>query len=128
MVKSETFHLNHYVGTMLAQGGDLWFDESKIVFSPTSAIDRALGATDVEINFGKIQGVEFKGDLTKFFLIKTDNKIHRFHGRQAEIAWESINKVLAVKGIKTLSCTQCSAKLEPVFVFCPYCGFRALEA
>lgn len=136
MPKSEIFRLNYYVGAVLAQGGNMWFDESKIVFSPTSVLDRALGAADVEIPFPKIKGLEFKGDLTKFFHVKTDDKVHRFHGSQAEKAWGVLTKTLEAKGLQTqtlvsvpskkptakAACAFCSGKLEPDFIFCPRCG------
>lgn len=151
MAKSETFRLNYYVGAMLAQGGNLWFDDSKIVFSPTSAIDRALGASDVEIPFLKIQNVEFKGDMTRMFHIKTADKLHRFHGSQAKVAWENLATTLKARGMqpvpkpsdllgkpvqtgtakpagKTLACQKCSGRLETNFLFCPFCGTRVLPS
>ncbi len=128
--KSEVFRLNYFVGAMLAQGGDLWFDDSKIFFSPTSSIDRAFGATDIEIPFNKIQNMEFKGDLTKFFHVKTADKLHRFHGSQAKRAGEALAKTLQSKGMQSIPqpdkknkpCQKCSSHLEANFLFCPFCG------
>jgi ATP-dependent Clp protease ATP-binding subunit ClpB len=68
MPKSPIFRINHYVGAVLAQGGNIWLDDSMIVFSPTSAIDRAMGAKDVHIPFQNIQHMEFKGELLRFRL------------------------------------------------------------
>lgn len=134
MPKSEIFRLNYYVGAMLAQGGQMWYDDSKIVFSPTSMLDRALGATDVEIPFLKIQAVEFKGELMRMFQVKTADKLHRFHGTQAKKAWEGLSRTLQEVGMKPiqkidarrLACSQCSGQLESNFSFCPFCGARVV--
>jgi transcription elongation factor Elf1 len=129
----ETFHVNYFVGALLAQGGNLWLEDSKLVFSPTSAIDRAMGAQDVEIPFHTIRGVDYSGPLSRSFNIKTDDKIHKFEGGQAKKVWESLEKVLSQKGLSlpshqkhqgSLNCPQCEQNLQVGFSFCPHCGIR----
>lgn len=132
MPKSEIFRLNYYVGAVLAQGGNTWFDESKIVFSPSSAIDRAFGASDIEIPFTQIKGVKYNGGIMGSILIKTEDKLHKFQGRQAKNAWEALSTSLKERGMKPMgkpettaqTCQKCSGRLEPNFLFCPFCGVR----
>jgi len=99
MPKSEIFRVNYYVAGMLAQGGNVWLDDSKIVFSPTSALDRAMGAKDVEIPFQQIHGLAFKGDLLRTFIIQTTDRKHKFEGRQAKKVWELLDRALIIEGI-----------------------------
>ncbi|MCG3205538.1 MAG: hypothetical protein KCHDKBKB_02260 [Elusimicrobia bacterium] len=149
-MKTEVFRINHYVGGLLAQGGNIWLEGSKIMFSPTSALDRAMGAKDLEIPFQKIRGVEFKGDLLRAFSITTIDQTHKFEGTQARKVWEILDRSLksnsssssihsASTGRPTpastsstlntptsssFTCHQCSKTLEPGFSFCPSCGTR----
>lgn len=129
----ETFHVNYFVGALLAQGGNLWLEDSKLVFSPTSAIDRAMGAQNVDIPFQTIRGVDYSGSLSRSFSIKTDDKIHKFEGSQAKKVWELLEKALAQKGMAVTSnhkhnsaliCAQCEHSLQAGFSYCPYCGTR----
>lgn len=133
MPVAEMFRVNYFVGALLAQGGNLWLEESKLVFSPTSAIDRAMGAENVEIPFQSIRGVEYSGVLSRSFNIKTDDKIHKFEGGQAKKVWELLDKVLGQKGLASttsakpttaLVCNQCEQSLQPGYSFCPGCGGR----
>jgi hypothetical protein len=127
---SQVFHVNYFVGAVLAQGGDLRLEDTKIVFSPTSSIDRALGAKDVEIPLNTIRGVEYAGGLTRTFRIKTDDKTHKFVGQQVEKIWQILQNSSSLKsGIApspktpaTLECGKCAGPLKPNFLFCPYCG------
>jgi RNA polymerase subunit RPABC4/transcription elongation factor Spt4 len=134
MPVAEMFRVNYFVGALLAQGGNLWFEDTDLVFSPTSSIDRAMGARDVKIPFQTIREIDYSGPLSRSFNIKTDDKIHKFEGSQAKKVWETLEKVLAVKGILILpeskngggplACSQCEHALQPGFSFCPYCGVR----
>jgi RNA polymerase subunit RPABC4/transcription elongation factor Spt4 len=146
MPSNETFHLNYYIGAVLAQGGNLSLSDSKIIFSPTSPIDRAMGATDVEIPFHEIQEVEFKGEMMRAFHVRTVEKIHKFQGSQAKSAWERLEKSLKAKessvavsvpasnpapasppvsASNSLNCDRCKSALLPGFSFCPSCGATA---
>jgi predicted RNA-binding Zn-ribbon protein involved in translation (DUF1610 family) len=154
MPKSEIFRVNYFVAGMLAQGGNVWLDDSKIVFSPTSALDRAMGAKDVEIPFPQIHGLAFKGDLLRTFIIQTTDRHHKFEGSQAKKVWELLNRALKIDGIlpalpavqtpapapappaapalaprqtplfSPLTCDHCAKPLEPGYSFCPSCGTR----
>jgi hypothetical protein len=129
------FRINHYVGAVLAQGGNIWLDDSMIVFSPTSAIDRAMGAKDVHIPFQNIQHMEFKGELLRTFLIRTEDKTHKFEGSQAKSVWDLLEKAVHVKTTepaahakaapaRALACEHCHKPLEAGFSFCPACATR----
>lgn len=126
----ETFRLNYFVGGMLAYGGNFWIESSRIVFSPTGALDRAMGAKDVEINFTDIISIEYTGALSRTFHIKTGDKAHRFEGSQAKRVWDILQEKMPDKKVLTgvsapaSPCGQCSRPLQPAFVFCPYCGVR----
>ncbi len=130
----EMFRVNYFVGALLAQGGNLWLDETQLVFFPTSAIDRAMGAQNVEIPFKNIRAVDYSGALSRSFSIKTDDKIHKFEGGQAKKVWELLDKALSVqtgatngsalKSKPTLACSQCDQPLMPGYSFCPHCGIR----
>jgi len=145
MQVAEIYRLNYYVGALLAQGGNLWFEGSKIVFSPTSALDRAMGARNVEIAFQQIREMEYKGELSRTFILKTDDRIHKFEGAQAKKVWEILQKALPngketasegpdknvahlPKSSPVLACDQCSKRLEPGYSFCPHCGNRLKSA
>src|SRR5258708_1592387 len=122
MPNAQKFHLNYYVGAMLAQGGDMWLDGTKIIFSPTISIDRALAATDVEIHLDKIKEAEYKGDVRRWFHVQTTDKVHKFQGTQAKEAWDYLKKVLRVKTPSvntnkstvggTLACHECAKPIE----------------
>lgn len=131
MPKSEVFRINYYVGSVLAQGGNVWIEDSKIVFSPTSSIDRAMGAKDVLIPFSEIQDLDFKGELMRTFLVKTAVRTHKFEGNHAKKIWELLEKSLAenktsASPVSSLPrdhrCDQCNTPLEPCFSFCPSCA------
>lgn len=135
MPASEIFRVNYYVNGLLAQGGNLWIDGAKIVFSPTSALDRAMGAKDVEILFPQIESLSFAGNLSRAFNVKTAEKIHKFEGSNARKVWETLEKALPNKGVlpppsvqpKTAAgfcCDQCSGALQPGFLYCPRCAAR----
>ena len=135
--------VNYYVGAMLAQGGEVWLDPSKIIFSPTSALDKAMGAKDIEIPFTEIRSMAHKGDLLRVFIIKTDQKTHKFEGSQAKRLADLVESALKEKGLmknvifekketglnggsdsypSATLCHQCSSLLKPEYAFCPYCG------
>lgn len=150
MPKSEIFRLNYYVGAILAQGGNVWIENSKIVFSPTSAIERAMGAKDVEIPFPDINEIVFKGDLMRSFNVVTKNKTHKFEGSQAKKVWEILDQLVKPKSKPAAvvvipnpapavvptsapqrpaapvssrhACEGCRKELEPCYAFCPYCA------
>lgn len=143
MVTAEKIRVNYFVGGGLALGGDLWLEASKLVFSPTGAIDRAMGAKEVEIPFEDIKGLEYTGSLSRSFHVKTDKKVHKFEGAQAKRAWEALEKALPNKELITLvtlptsngsknghalSCDQCKSVLQPGYSFCPNCSSRVKSA
>jgi len=98
MPVAETFRVNYYVGAVLAQGGNLSFEGTKIIFSPTSAIDRAMGARDVEIPFREIRAASYAGALSRTVRVKTDDKVHKFEGGQAKQIWELLKNALQKLG------------------------------
>lgn len=136
MAKSAIFRINYYVGAVLAQGGNVWLDDSMLVFSPTSAIDRAMGAKDVQIPFDHIEHKEFKGELVRTFVIRTKEKTHKFEGSQAKPVWDLLEKATQHKtgslspaavpksSARSLICDHCGKALEPGFGFCPACATR----
>ena len=151
MPKSEIFRVNYYVGAGLAHGGNIWLENSKLIFSPTSALDRAMGARDVEIPFDRINDLVFKGDLFRTFIIKTTEKVHKFEGSKAKKVWELLDMALKSGGAilaeqsptsrntepaapasapghmlssTKLLCDHCAKSIEPGFSFCPSCGNR----
>jgi hypothetical protein len=130
MPKSEIFRINYYVGAVLAQGGNIWIDDSMIVFSPTSAIDRAMGAKDVQISFDRIKALEFKGELMRTFTVSTGDKIHKFEGSQARRVWDVLEKTvpnknsLAIKGQSVLKCAECRKDVAAHWFFCAFCGTK----
>lgn len=146
MPVAEIFRVNYYVGALLAQGGNLWIDGSKIIFSPTSTLDRAMGAEDVQIPFQHIRAVDYAGALSRSFNIKTDEKIHKFEGAQARKFWDLLEKVLPnkelmaplgavqkrsdvlVKPLTSLVCDRCTKPLQSGYSFCPHCGTRPKSA
>jgi hypothetical protein len=101
MAKSEIFRVNYYIGPLLAQGGNIWIDDSKVIFSPTSALDRAMGAGDIEIPFQHISDLVFKGDLLRTFNIKTPEKTHKFEGSQAKKVWALLDQSLKATGSRS---------------------------
>ncbi len=142
MAIAQKFRVNYFVGALLAQGGHVSLDDTRIIFSPTSAIDRAMGAKDVEIQIHHIRAVSYSGALSRTFKIKTDERIHKFEGGQTREFWEVLETVLRSKGMKPIEpvgtptpnppaaaisttafpCPQCRQLLQPSFNFCPYCG------
>lgn len=144
MAKSPIFRVNYYVGAMLAQGGNIWVDEAALIFSPTSTLDRAMGAKDVQINFPEIRAMEFKGDLFRSFTVTTAEKTHKFEGSQAKQIWGILDGAVKAKpgpaagpasAVKTagttstpLVCDHCQKNLEPGFMFCPACSARIKAA
>lgn len=141
MADDKKLRVNYYVGALLAQGGEVRVDDSKIVFSPTSAIDRAMGAKDVEIPFQNIQGLEQKSDISRTFHIKTGERVHKFEGSQARELAKLLEQTLQSKGHKikfekketeltgsgslplstTGVCPTCAKYIKNDFAFCPYC-------
>lgn len=149
MAVNEIFRVNYYVSGMLAQGGNLWLDTAKICFSPTSALDRALGAKNVDIPFLQIQNISQPGTLSRTIQITVPGKVHRFEGGQAKRIWELLEKVLPNKGVMaplgsqpaasaapaprpaaspshtgSLACDHCSKPIQPGYNFCPHCASR----
>ena len=144
MSTNEKFRVNYYVSGLLAQGGELWIDASKIVFSPTSALDRAMGAKTLEIPFEHVVGMNYTGALSRFFLINTGEKVHKFEGGMTKRVWEVLEKALPKKAMVTpatpqhkpapitapakpttgLTCVQCAKPLQPYYSFCPHCAAR----
>ncbi len=144
MPSPEVFRLNYYVSGLLAQGGNVWLEDSKLIFSPTSALDRAMGAKNVEILFSHVRGMNYGGALTRSFSLSTDGKVHKFEGSQAKRVCELLEKVLPkngaapvkitvipasppsapspVKHASGFSCMQCQTSLQPGFCYCPHCG------
>jgi hypothetical protein len=146
MPANEIFRLNYYVSGLLAQGGNLWIDDSKIVFSPTSALDRAMGAKNVEIAFQQIRSLDFAGALSRSFNVSTAEKVHKFEGGQAKKVWEVLEKVLPkagtgaavikpvvafippasvpapAKSTNGFCCGTCSKPLQPGYCYCPHCA------
>ncbi len=143
----EKFHVNYFVSGLLAQGGELSIVDEKIVFSPTSAIDRAFGATDVEIPLNKIIGVDYIGALSRAFYVRTSDRVHKFEGGQTKTFWDRLEKVLPATAARPLlsggastaapkakvvpapaaahhglSCAHCSKALQPGFTHCPHCA------
>jgi hypothetical protein len=137
---TEVFRVNYYLGAMLAQGGNLTLEEAVVKFSPTSALDRAMGAKDVEIPYKAIRGMSYSGPLSRSFTIKTEGKVHKFEGAQAKRVWELLAKTLPEKGCVLtpmvekaparppvsvadgLACDGCRMALQPGYAFCPSCG------
>jgi len=115
------YRINYYVGSVLAQGGNIWVDESKIVFSPTSAIDRAMGAKDVHIPFKDIRSRDFRGDIRRMFTITTADRTHKFEGSNAKNVWDLLDKALP----PARACAKCAEPLQVRFRFCPMCGTKA---
>lgn len=145
---TETFRVNYYVGALLAQGGNVRLEESKIVFSPTSALDRAMGATDVSILLADIRSIEGSSGLSKAVRIQTQGKTHKFDGSQIVSFWDTLRKKLPSKvsaqtvapvqpviaaasstaksmpSSSVIACHHCNTSLQPGFSFCPHCGVR----
>lgn len=145
MSEQHKMRINYYVGAILAQGGEVHLENNKIVFSPTSALDRALGASDISIDFKDVQGIEYKGDLSKTLRVKTEDRIHRFMGSQASKLAALLEEDLKRHGITfstsadenkgskenatpsavvsqiVLKCSRCDKSLRSDFAFCPYC-------
>ena len=94
MATGERFRVNYYLGALLAQGGDLWIENATITFCPTSALDRAMGAKNVEIPFQKIRSMNYAGAFSRAFSIKTEDKVHKFEGAQTRKVWELLEKAL----------------------------------
>ncbi|OVE76064.1 hypothetical protein BVX98_06580 [bacterium F11] len=144
MPGEEKLRVNYYVGSLLAQGGEVRVDDSKIIFSPTSALDKAMGAKDIEIPFRDINALEHKGQLLRTFNIKTGDRTHKFEGSQAKKLAELLEGALNEKGLMTAiqiekksedklqkfspesfsvpACGKCSKTLRPDYAFCPYCS------
>jgi hypothetical protein len=145
------FRINYYVAGMLAQGGKIWLDGSKICFSPTSAIDRAMGAQDVYIPFETIKRVDYTGVLSRAFKVITEGRTHKFEGGDAKSFYELLEQAMPNKELLSahsapaasgpapapangntvvpkastgLVCDHCSKNLHPSFSFCPHCGTR----
>src|SRR6185295_11858048 len=64
---------------MLDQGGVLQIKDDHLLFAPR-ALERAMGAADVEIPFGGVKMVEVTGTLTEFLIVRTLEKPHKFVG------------------------------------------------
>jgi len=147
MSTPEVFRVNYFVGAMLAQGGNLWVEDSKIIFAPTSAIDRAMGAKNVEIPFDKIKTVSYNGSLSRTFHVLTEEKTHKFEGGQVKKFWENLVKLLPNREVVrtngvaptvkpptpatpvppnglAFACENCRKELQPYFSFCPNCATR----
>lgn len=144
MPNEQKLRLNYFVGAALAQGGEVRLDGTKIVFFPTSALDRAMGAKEVEIPYQQIRALEHKGELLRTFNIKTDQKVYKFEGSQAKKLAELLEKNLKESGFMDniqfdkksaapspqaapswagLSpCKNCSKSLKPDYAFCPSCA------
>jgi len=136
--KPQKLRINYYVGSMLAQGGDVWLENSKIRFSPTSALDKAMGAKDIEIPFNEIRILEHRGDLQRTINVKTDKKVHKFEGSNARKLTEMLEKSLKTAGLlpkiqiegdvisgSLLHCAQCTRSLKSDYAFCPFCATEA---
>ena len=139
--QTEKIRVNYYVGAMLAQGGEAQILDSKIVFSPTSALDRAMGAKDVEISFGDIRTLKQSGELSRTFQIGTIQKVHKFEGSQVRRFAENLAVTLKKQDLMAkiqfeiddgllsqTRCTQCAKTLKDDYVFCPHCGSAAKSA
>jgi len=145
MSEQDKMRINYYVGAVLAQGGEVHLGNNQIIFSPTSALDRALGASDISIDFKDVQGVEYKGELSKTLRVKTGDRVHRFMGSQASKLAALLEEDLKRQGFAfskdadertsskenvtpsavvsqvVLKCSRCDKALRSDFVFCPYC-------
>jgi hypothetical protein len=142
----EKFRVNYFVSGLLAQGGELSIVDDKIRFSPTSAVDRAFGAVDVEIPLASIVGVDYIGALSRAFYVRTNSRLHKFEGGQTKVFWERLEKVLPKTAARpllaqgsaeaakkpavpvapvhhpSLACVSCSKPLQPGFSHCPHCA------
>jgi len=135
MPAEKSLRLNYYVGSLLAQGGDVRVEGSKIIFLPTSALDIAMGAKPVEIPFQSIKGLEHKGEFLRTFNVKTDDGVHKFEGSQAIKLAELLEASLREEGMADnipferaqpaetlIKCPKCSKQVKSEFTFCPSCG------
>lgn len=145
MTPSDALRVNYYVGAVLAQGGEVRFEEEKLVFCPTGALDRAMGAKDVEVQFIDIRWVNYNGDLSRLLRVKTDKKIHKFAGSQARQLGLNLKSVLGSRNPDIMfevgeeakasappprsptptktpeNCKGCGKPVRLDFAFCPYC-------
>ena len=136
MPNSQMFHINYYVGPLLALVGELRVDDQNIVFKPTGPIERAMGARDLIIPVDKIIVFESIGGLSRTVRIKVADIIYKFEGSEASRFGEWLIKKLPTKayrrpsGVTLLhptigpkySCRQCTEVLQPGFAFCTRCG------
>lgn len=79
---------------MLAQGGFLRIMEDHLLFVPRN-IEKAMGASDVEIPFGEVKMVEVTGAITESLMVRTQEKAHRFVGSDLQKISENINSALS---------------------------------
>ncbi len=142
MQNVDVFHVNYYVGPMIALVGELRISDQQIVFSPTGPIERAMGARDLTIALSKIVVFEVVGGLARTVRIKDAEKIYKFEGSEALRFGEWLIKKLPTKvylkpsGVQLLhptigpkySCKHCTEVLQPGFAFCTRCGARPSPA
>ena len=143
------FKVTYYVGVMLAQGGVLKIMEDHLLFVPRN-IEKAMGASDVEIPFEEIKLVEVTGAITESLMVRTQEKPHRFVGSSLEKVAEQINGALARFNVSSPaasrpsqtskpsssanaassqektgslnSCPSCFKMIKQDYNFCPACG------
>src|SRR3989344_5212489 len=101
------FSVTYYVGIMLAQGGILKILDDQLLFVPRN-IEKAMGASDVEIPFDAIKMVEVSGAITESLIVRTLEKPHRFVGSDLQTIAQVINNEL-----KKLSPAASASKTAP---------------
>ena len=87
------FKVTYYVGVMLAQGGILKIMDDHLLFVPRN-IEKAMGATDVEIPYDQIKMVEVTGTITEFLMVRTAPKAHKFVGGDLQKVCDRITEAL----------------------------------
>jgi len=146
--------VTYYVGRMYAAGGILLLRQNDLLFSPQSALDRAMGATEVSIPLADITGIEVKGTIIKTLYIQTGSVAHRFVGSELDALKERMELLrkhvadpagrpaaviappvheIPAEDLEPATarahgqCPVCAAAVRATFNFCPFCAARLTQ-
>ena len=150
-ITAQEFKVTYYVGALLAQGGALRIMVDHLLFVPRN-IEKAMGASDVEIPFDDIKLVDVTGVITVSLMVRTAGKAHRFVGSDLQNVCDLINQALdrhhgqnprssaahfepshpkedaarhvatSEKAGSSAQCPACFKMMKHDYKFCPACG------
>ncbi len=136
MENKAVFQVNYFVGTMLAEVGELQVTPTHLTFTPTGMIEKIMGAKSIVIPLSDIISFDYTGGLARTVKILTPQRIHKFEGSATSGFGDLLVKLLPGKAARRPSqvqmmfpritpqnaCEECTEQLTSGLSFCTRCG------